>query len=444
MKGLTDMIIVLRRSVALSLFSLSVAAVFLPSVSSAIDARFELDPAQVKKESGGSARRGKNARSSASHRSAKNHRTGIALHRSSHEQPAATLQLTSRNPDAGAAQDVQKVRSFWDTLVPAGDAALPALTFKSDTYELSIDPVRYPLLRAADGGVILLDKDASLPPLVRTLIQERNSKVRVVTASSTDTRRFLGELLGNAGFYSVEEQPVMTFGTDPQLKVRSDFKVERTSESVMNNEVMLVSAARQGLPVRLSEYLKTQGLKVSEPFADQPLAPVPIRHRVVRVAPEAQGQIVDLVLETLAVPAERNRRVELFRAAETGVGLSVAADRYFEYAGKSYVVTKFTGDPVTYTLFRLLETKGYRVVILEAQDNFKAVASKLLSRMDLPSSYASHLLWADQAGRYSFEMSGFMLENSTSGGGAVMLTDRPIEKAMRELLYDHGYLVQER
>ncbi|MDK9719489.1 MAG: hypothetical protein OEL57_16530, partial [Trichlorobacter sp.] len=64
--------------------------------------------------------------------------------------------------------------------------------------------------------------------------------------------------------------------------------------------------------------------------------------------------------------------------------------------------------------------------------------------MDLPSSYASHLLLADPAGQYSVEMSGFMLENTMAGGGAVMLTDRPIENAMRELLYDHGYQVQER
>ena len=438
------MIIMLCRSFALSLLSLGVAAVLFPSTGCAIDTRFELDPAQVKKESSRVARRGKSARSGASHHYVKSHRTKIALHKSPLEQPTSTLQLTSYNTEAGGVPDIRKIRSFWDTLVPAGDAALPALSLKSDAFELTIDPVRYPLLKAADGGFILLDKDVSLPPLVRTLIQEKDAKVRIVSASPADARRFLGALFGVAGFFSVEEQPVMTFGKDPQLKVRSDFKVERSAESVMNNEVVLVSAARQGLPLRLAEYLKTQGLSVSEPFADQVHTPVPLRHRVVRAAPQGQGQAVDLVLETLAVPAERNRRVELFRTSETGVGLSVAAERYFEYGGKRFVVTRFTGDPIAYTLFRLLETKGYRVVILEPQDDFKTVTGKLLSRMDLPSSYAAHLLLADPTGKYSFEMSGFMLENASAGGGAVMLTDRPIEKGMRELLYDHGYQVQER
>lgn len=438
------MIIMRCCSFALSLLSLGVAVVLLPSASCAIDARFELDPAQVKKESSSAVHRRKNVRSSASHHYIKSHRTKIALHKSPLEQSAPILQLTAYNTEAGGIPDIRKIRSFWDTLVPAGDTALPALSLKSDAFELTIDPVRYPLLKAADGGFILLDKDVSLPPLVRTLIQEKDSKVRVVTASPVDGRRFLGALFGAAAFFSVEDQPVMTFGKDPQLKVRSDFKVERTAESVMNNEVMLVSAARQGLPLRLAEYLKTQGLTVSEPFADQVHTPVPLRHRIVRAAPQGQGQAVDLVLETLAVPAERNRRVELFRASETGVGLSVAADRYFEYGGKRFVVTRFTGDPIAYTLFRLLETKGYRVVILETQDDFKAVTGKLLSRMDLPSSYAAHLLLADPVGKYSFEMSGFMLENAVAGGGAVMLTDRPIEKGLRELLYDHGYQVQER
>lgn len=438
------MIIALCRAAAFSLLSLGVATVLFPSASCAIDARFELDPAQVKKESGPAANRGKNVRSSASHRSAKKHRTRMSLHKSPLDQPTSALQLTSYNADAGATQNVQKLRSFWETLVPAGEAELPAVSFKSDTFDLAIDPARYPLLRAADGGVILVDKDASLPPLVRTLIQEKDTKVRVVTASPTDARRFLGDLFGAAGFYSVEEQPVMTFGKDPQLKVRSDFKVEQSAESVMNNEVILVNAARQGMPLRLSEYLKTQGLSVTEPFADQAHTPVPLRHRVVRTVASGQGQVVDLALETLSVPAERNRRVELFKASESGVALSVAADRYFEYGGKRFVVTRFTGDPITYTLFRLLETKGYRVVMLEPHDNFKTVIVKLLSRMDLPSSYAAHLLLADPAGRYSLEMSGFMFENAAAGGGAVMLTDRPIDKGMRELLYDHGYQVQER
>lgn len=432
-----------RLYVFLLLFSFLVF-VCSPQLSSAMDPRFELDPAQVQKKSARSSQPVKSSRDRSAYRTSRTHKKLITLKKSSHEQPVSAFQMSAGNAANSAIPDVQKARLFWDALIPPGDSQLQPLSFTSDTFELSIDPARYPLFKAADGSTLLLDVDGSLPPLVQTLIQEKDRNVRVVTASPTDARRFLGALLLSGGFYSVEEQPVMAFGKDPQVRVRSDFKVEPNAESVMRNEVVLVSASRQRLPLRLTEYLKTQGFRYAEPFADQAHTSVPLRHRVVRASDQSQVKTVDLVLETLAVPTERSRRVELFRAAETGVGLSVAAERYFEHSGKRFVVTRFTGDPIAYTLFRLLETKGYRVVILEPQDGFKAVATKLLSRMDLPSSYASHLLLADPAGQYSVEMSGFMLENTVAGGGAVMLTDRPIENSMRELLYDHGYQVQER
>jgi len=40
-----------------------------------------------------------------------------------------------------------------------------------------------------------------------------------------------------------------------------------------------------------------------------------------------------------------------------GVRLFVRADRYFEDRGERYVVSYFDGDPVSYTLTRLLEIR---------------------------------------------------------------------------------------
>lgn len=434
---------ILLRFSLLPLLSLLLIADLLSTDCWAMDPRFELDPAQVQKKSIRTDGPKKPARR-ASRRSARTQRGVLALHKHAveKEQPGSVLQLAAAG--SPAALDQQQIRVFWDKLVPAGMSAPQPLIFKSEVFDLAIDPTRYPLLKAADGRTLLLDTGGTLPPLVRTLIQEKDPGIRIVTASPADGRRFLGELLASGGFYSVEEQPVMTFGKDPQLKVRSDFKVEQSAESVMRNEVMLISAARQGFPLRLTEYLKGQGVKLLEPFAEQSAFPVPLRHRVVRTVSHDPAQVIDLLLETLAVPAERNKRVELFKTAESGIGLSVAAERYFDRGGRRYVVARFTGDPITYTLFRLLETKGYRVVILEPHDSFNTVASKLLSRMDLPSRYSTHQLMTGPGGQYSFEMSGFMFENTASDGGSVMLTDRPIESAMRELLYDHGYQVQER
>lgn len=437
-------------SPCLPAFSLLLALLFAfqlscPVTCHALDPRFELDPGQVSKSAGSSVQREKANRQTGYRRPNRSHKNSVVLQKQTADQNQsgdAAPQAAGYEP--GSAAGLQQVRLFWDVLNPPKGDALQSLAFKSDSFELAVDPARYPLLKAADGGKLLLDTDGTLPPLVRSLIQEKDPSVRIVSVSAADGRRFLGALLSAGGFYSVEEQPVMSFGTDPLLKLRADFKVERTAESVMRNEVMLVSAARQGLPTRLTSYIKTQGFKLLEPFAERVAAPVPLRHQVVHLAPRNQVQTVDQLLETLAVPVERNRRVQLFSVAESGIALSVAAERYFERAGKRYVVASFTGDPVTYTLFRLLETKGYRVVILEPQDTFKSIATKMLARMDLPSSYASHLLVSDPAGRYSLEISGFLLENNSSGGGAVMLTDRPLDQNFRDLLYDHGYQVQDR
>lgn len=434
------------RSAIWVVLSLALLLSLQPAVCQAMDPRFELDTAQIKKETvrkGGKER--KNGRRMHVRRSLRPHHRSISLRSDVpyQNQSSAAFRLVSAS---SSTPDVLlgRLQPFWKKIVPSSGVTLRPLAFKTDSFELSIDPVRYPLLQAADGGKLLIDPGGTLPPLVRTLIQAKDPSVRIISISSMNAHQLLGAMLAAGGFYSVEEQPVMTFGVDPQLKVRSDFKVERTAESVMRNEVLLVSASHQGLPVHLTEYLKNEGFELFEPFADQITTAVPVRHRVVHAIAPDYSKSVDLVLESLDVPVERNRRVELFHSLESGIGLSVTADRYFERDNKRFVVVCFTGDPVAYTLFRLLETKGYRVVILEPHDGFKTVASKLLSRMDLPASYAPHLLVADSLGRYSIQMSGFMLENASASGGALILTDRPMERSIRDLLYDNGYLVQDR
>lgn len=405
----------------------------------AVDPMFALSPELVRKSAAGGAKTSSGVKRG---KKLKNHRL---------RHDMVTLRTSpdrSGRSDASlyhtvTSSDIDRLGMFWRELVPAAGSSNQALAVRSELFDLTIDPVRYPTLQAADGKTILLDTEGTLPPLVRTLIQDREPGVRVVNGQTTP-RQLLGAMLTAGGFYSVDEQPVLRFGTDPLLTVRADFKVEQSAESVLRNEVALVSAARQGMPPRMVDYLGRHGFKLFEPFAENSVQPAMQRHRVIQVRGTAQDTIVDTLLDLLAVQTERNRRIELFSPAETGISLNIAAERVFERDGKRYVVARFTGDPVAYTLYRLLATKGYRVIILEPQDTFQTVAAKLFDRMELPSGYRSHLLVAESAGRYSLEMSGFLLENSAPGGGAVMVTDRPIDRPVRDMLFDHGYQVQER
>lgn len=354
--------------------------------------------------------------------------------------------VTNASPDtarAVAPTDLAGLDLFWQKLVPPSPVSRTTLVLQSDRFDLAIDPMRYPTMPAVDGKTILLDADGTLPPLVRTLIQDQDPTIRIVNGS-TDRQHLVGALLAAGGFYSVDEQPVLRLGADPFVTVRADFKVERSADSVLRNEVMLINATRQGTPSRVTDYLSSHGFTLLEPFAERVAAPVVARHQIVRVQGDHQEHVVDLLLELFGVQAERDRRIELFSPAETGISLHIAAERLFERNGNQYVVARFNGDPVAYTLYRLLATKGYRVVILEPQDGFRQVATKLLGRMELPSSYRPHQLAAEQGSGYSIEMSGFLLENSVPGGGALMVTDRPVDRQMRDLLIDHGYHVRER
>ena len=405
----------------------------------AVDPKFALSPELIRKSA--------DSVNSAGPRAAARKKYG----RKRANHTVVTLRTAPDKADAGLSgashavtpADLANLHLFWQKLVPPAAAPRTSLRVRSDSFDLAIDPVRYPAMTTADGKTILLDTDGSLPPLVRTLIQDQDPSVRIVTGSA-NRQHLVGALLAAGGFYSVDEQPVLRFGADPLLTVRADFKVEQSPDSVLRNEVTLVSTARQGMPPRVADYLGSHGFDLLEPFADRVATPVVTRHRVVQVQGDHQGHSVDLLLDLLGVQAERNRRIELFSLADTGISLQVAAERVFERNGKRYAVARFNGDPVAYTLYRLLATKGYKVVILEPQDTFKQAAAKLLDQMELPSTYRPHLLVAEPNGKYSLEMSGFLLENSAPDGGALLVTDRPVDRPMRDLLFDHGYQVQER
>ena len=334
----------------------------------------------------------------------------------------------------------------WENLVSSSTAEIPAgpLSFQSESFSLTLDPSRYPMLPGQDGSTILLDPKGTLPPLVRMLIQEKGRTLRVVGSPQQDQKKFLGELLEASGFYSVEEKPLLEFGSDPRLTVRADFKVEKNAESLVKNDIVLVNAAKSPSSPHLTSFLKKEGVSVLEPFVQGKALSSTPKHLLLSISPKDQPEMLDTLLSAISVKFEKNRRVELFSVSESGFGLSVQTDRYFDRNGQKYVITRFTGDPVAYTLLRLLETKGYKVVILEGKDGFRSISEKLFSKMDIAVSYAPQLLISDPDGRYSLELSGVLLENASSNGGKIVLTDRKVEADMRAVLSDYGYQIEER
>jgi hypothetical protein len=231
----------------------------------------------------------------------------------------------------------------------------------------------------------------------------------------------------------------MEFGVDPKLTVKADFKIEKTAESLIKQDVVLVNSGRTSLPPLLGEFLKKEGFSLYEPFASlKPFAQHDSR-TIHHISAKKQPEIIDSILSAFSVASEHDRRVDMFADDNNGISLSVKAERYFERSGRRYVVTSFDGDPINYTLFRILETRGYNVVILDPTDDFRKISEKIISRMKIKGAYAQHSLLEDGSAGYSLLMSGFKLDDALLPGGGIILTDRAMDRIVRDLLTENGF-----
>lgn len=416
----------------------------------AMNPAFELDP-QVLGSAGVSAKKTSTtsfkklpARSSVK-RAAPESRKRSARHSQSRHAHVTVqaLQLEAPAMDLSEQETSARVTSLWNALVPQATSDLKPLNIRSSMFSLSLDPQRYPMYNSLDGARVVVDRMSSIPPLIKSLITEQEPSVRIVSESSLNKRQFLSAMLNAAGFYSVEDNFSVDFGTDPRLQVRADFKVEKTSESLINQDVVLLNSGRVSFPRTLTSFLKKEGFTVYEPFASEQ---APLRNlrtqSVYQITSKNRIEVVDAILSVLSIGYNADRHVDVFAGEENGISLSVKAHRYVEREGQRCIVTLFDGNPITYTLFRILETKGYRVVILEEKDDFRKISEKLLASLRIPFRYKQHEMWPDGVANYSLWISGFRLNNTNISGNVQFLTDSALVPAVRDLLVENGYDVR--
>lgn len=358
--------------------------------------------------------------------------------------PEQSFKLESPLPPFSEQEAVTRTKDVWNLIVPSTKEQQKQLTLQTKAFSLTLDPERYPAFARMDGGRIILDQNGSIPPLVKSLIEEKDPSVRIVTEVPSNTKRFMSSLLESAGFYSVEENFSMEFGVDPKLTVHADFKVEKTPESVVKQDVVLVNSGLIPLPSSLGEFLKKEGFSLYEPFKLIKPSVLSDSRTIHYISPRKQPEMIDSILSAFSVSPERDRRVDVFEADNLGISLSVKAERYFERGGQRYVVSSFDGDPINYTLFRLLETKGYNVVIIEAQDEFRKISEKMISRMKIKGDFAKHNLLQAGSPGYSLQMSGFKLDDALLPGGGIFLTDRAMDRIVRDLFTENGFNINNR
>ena len=354
-----------------------------------------------------------------------------------------TFVLESPVPKLDSQEALAKLRETWDKVIPQKVDQQP-ISLQTPAFSLSLDPQRYPSFSGMNGARILLDQHSSIPPLVKALIEEKDPAIRIINYSNAGTKQLVSTMLEAAGFYSVEENFTLDFGTDPKLTVQSDFKVEKRPESLIKHDVVLLNSGHVSVPPVLSNFLKNEGFTLYEPFASLKSAPSHEAYPIHVITAKNQPGMVDEILSALSIPADRDRRLDVFAADNNGISLAVKAERYFERGGHRYIVTRYDGDPVNYTLFRILETKGYRVVILESRDDFRKVSEKIVSRLKINGSFAQHSLLKDRSLGYSLQMSGIKVDDSSLPGGGLFLTNLTIDRIIRDLLTENGYSLNNR
>lgn len=349
------------------------------------------------------------------------------------------LSLLKMTPSPGE-EALDTVHALWDRLVPAAQPEGP-LELRTDNFTLSLDLKSYQLFPAADGGKIIIDANRSLPPLIRSLILEKDPALRIVSETPAAGKRFFSQLLQAAGFYSVQPDFTIAFGDDPRLSVRADYRIERTPESLMNNETVLLYTGfdRYALPQSLRGFLGNAGFQVIEP--DLPGHDAPQRRdRFIQVPAGSRFQVADTVLAALGLETEAGKSIEFTGWVKQGISLMVRVDRAFEYKGRPFALAAFDGNPVTYTLTRLLETQGVTVVVLNQDDDFHAVTGKLLTALKLPASFDLHRLWPLRETPYTVQMSGYLLRDPATGQN-VFITDREATPLLLDLIDRNGYAV---
>jgi len=359
------------------------------------------------------------------------------------ERDTGGQQITFFKGSPGTDKEVVgNARVVWEKLFPAKQSANYAVSIRGSKYSLDLAPDRYLLLPAADGGKILIEAGGRLSPIVESLIQDHYPGIRFVTYAPQKRKSFFADLLAAAGFYSVEENFTVAFGADPKLTITSDIKIEKDSNSSLQQDIFLlnIEPGRGSFPPLLSTYLANHGFRVIDLYSAAQHEKTRTANSIHVITEREPSLLADKLMTALELVYERNKEIELFSMNDGGVALRVMADRYFEKNGEKFVVSVFKGDPENYTLLRLLESRNYHLIVLTPDEDLRSIAGKFLAHLHMQGHYAMQDLLASGKLPYRIQMSGLMV-NSPDKRGALFLTGSRPDRIIGELLELNGYSI---
>ena len=186
-------------------------------------------------------------------------------------------------------------------------------------------------------------------------------------------------------------------------------------------------------PVPAAAHTAASAVKAAPPAAQPAAAVVPpvaaapviLENTWICSVTERDGsRIVDAALNALSVPWSKNRVLQ----SASPTAFSIRVDRYFEYKEGRYIVSIGEFDPYNYTLIRLLEGAGYRVLRINGKEDFQTLNRKLLALIGVTADFGKHLLAGGKTAK------GFLLQHDDAGGRRVIITDDPADPHQKWVL----------
>jgi hypothetical protein len=346
-------------------------------------------------------------------------------------QPAVSAQPQVLSPAQAISPSIKEICALWAKLLPLNQSAGTSAQAEGK----AADADRCPVLPAADGGRIVIFPAGTPLALAENLAGA--AKGTRIVIEDPDYKHFLATLLKAAGFDGVEENAVIIIGDDPKLTVSVDFKIVRKIKGTEQTETILLTGVNKEascFPGELVDVLNGKGFRVVEscrtPMVSPPSARLEL-HSITSLNPE---EILDSLLNSLAVTSIRSRRIMLDSGRKGTTILSVTADRYFQDAGKRFIVKFSDKDPYGDSLLWLFEAEGYTIIPIDLKDDFRAMCGKLFEKMDIRNGYAKYRFRSAESGRYEVEMTAFLVARGKDEGKRLCLTNKPVDDHLPGLL----------
>ncbi|WP_243371092.1 LysM peptidoglycan-binding domain-containing protein [Geotalea sp. SG265] len=147
------------------------------------------------------------------------------------------------------------------------------------------------------------------------------------------------------------------------------------------------------------------------------------------------AEVTDAILNILAVKPGKDHFVEASAATRQALRLGAKVDRFFESNDKHYMISFSATEPFTYTVYRLLELEGVRLIRIDQDADLKQVATAVLSAMNIPYRYGEHAVILNDRNHTSATLKGFLFTRETTiPPRLILLSDMPVAALTASLL----------